>query len=58
MLFVAGQGNGGALPCYYTCDICDQNARGSSSVVSFQHWPIAYFVVNAQITTTIELADH
>jgi len=27
--FCTGQGNGGALPFYYMCDICDRTARGS-----------------------------
>jgi len=27
--FCTGQGNGGTLPFYYTCDVCDRNARGS-----------------------------
>lgn len=27
--FCTGQGNGGALPFYYICDVCDRTARGS-----------------------------
>mmetsp|Transcript_91240 Transcript_91240/g.294966 ORF Transcript_91240/g.294966 Transcript_91240/m.294966 type:complete len:879 (-) Transcript_91240:158-2794(-) len=27
--FCTGQGNGGALPFYYICDLCDRTARGS-----------------------------
>jgi len=28
-VFCTGQGNGGALPLFYICDICDKPARGS-----------------------------
>jgi len=27
--FCTGQGNGGALPFYYICDLCDRSARGA-----------------------------
>eukprot|EP00747_Dinoflagellata_sp_TGD_P075033 gnl/TRDRNA2_/TRDRNA2_158565_c2_seq1.p1 gnl/TRDRNA2_/TRDRNA2_158565_c2~~gnl/TRDRNA2_/TRDRNA2_158565_c2_seq1.p1 ORF type:complete len:425 (+),score=67.30 gnl/TRDRNA2_/TRDRNA2_158565_c2_seq1:77-1276(+) len=31
--FCTGQGNGGAMPLFYICDICDKTARGSEHLL-------------------------